>query len=123
LRGSGSCSRCVNSEIPIGVVVPPESVFGDDPILGLAEDQSDAWFVIRVAKEIVNDCTVGIHLSCEFQFERGHLQIDDDIAAQLRVLEEQANTKIFFANFEWKLAAEKRETAAQFQEKLLYVLD
>ena len=66
----------------------PERVFGDDPILRLAENQADARLVVGVPEQVVNGCEVEVHLAGVFRFERRHLQIDDAETAKLEVVEE-----------------------------------
>src|SRR5271157_400332 len=65
----------------LGVI--PQSVLGDHSILGLAEDQSYAWLIVGMSQEIVDSRQVEIHLFRKFRLERGHFEVDHNVASEL----------------------------------------
>ena len=99
----------------------PQRVFGDDPILRLAENQADARLVVRVAEHVVNGGEVEVHLAGVFRFEGRHLQVDDAEASELEVVEEQIELEVFATDFKRNLAPDVGEAGARFDEELAQV--
>ena len=56
--------------------------------LRFAENESDARLIVRMAQAVVNGGKVEVHLAGVLWLERRHLQVDDDEAAELEVVEE-----------------------------------
>ena len=100
----------------------PERVFCDDPILRLAQNETDARLVVWVTEHVVNRGEVEVHLPRVLRLERRHLQIDDAKASKLQVVEEEIDLKVFSADFEWNLAADEGEAGAEFDKELAQVL-
>src|SRR5882672_4416938 len=106
LRDSHRC-RCV-----------PESVFRNDPILRLAENEANAWLVIRMAKHVIDGGEVEVHLAGVLRLERRHLEIDDHEASKLEVVEKQIELEVLSAeNQGGYLATEKSESYAELDKK------
>lgn len=60
----------------------------------LAQDDADAWLVIRVAQQIVHRRKVEVHLASELRPELHHLEVDHDKASQPKVIEEKVEVEI-----------------------------
>lgn len=71
--------------------MPPDYAghVGDHVVLGLAQQQTDGGLVVRVGEQVVDGGHVHAELAEEGGFELDRLQFDDDIAAQLEMVEEQ----------------------------------
>ena len=96
----------------------PESVFCDDSVLRLAENESDARLVVGMAQQVVDGGKVKIHLAGILRLERRHLQIDDDKAPKLQVVEEKIELKIVSSDFERHLGTDECEADAELDEEL-----
>ena len=97
-------------------------VFGYYLVLRLAEYDSDACLIVRVAKQIINGGEVKIHLSAELRFEVLSLQLDDHIGTQSEMVEEQINAEFLTSYLDRILTADKRKADPQLQEKVSKVI-
>ena len=87
-------------------------------ILSFAQNKTDGWLVIRMPKQVVYSGEIEIQLACVRGFEGPHLEINDDEASELEVIEQEIDFEIFATHFQRILAADKREADAELQEKL-----
>jgi len=94
-----------------------QRVFGEDAVLGLAEDETDGRRVVLEAEEVVDGGAVEVHLSGILGFEVALLEIDDDEAAEVEVIEEEVEVELAVADFEAVLAADKGKAATEFEEE------
>src|SRR5690606_11005954 len=63
------------------------------------------------------------HLADEAGLERRGLELDDDVAAQLQVIEQQVDVEVVVAELEVHLPAHEGEAAAEFEQEALDVVD
>lgn len=68
-----------------------EGVLSEDPVGLLTQDEADRGLVSLVAEHVVNDVAVEVHLPGILRFERSPLDLDDDVAAQAQLVEEQVS--------------------------------
>ena len=71
-----------------------------------------------MAQQVVDRREIEIHLAGELGLERNGLQIDDHVAAQLEVIEEQVDAKFFASDRQRILAADECEADSQFEQEL-----
>jgi hypothetical protein len=95
-----------------------EWVFRNDAALLLAKNESDTRLVVRMAEHVINGGEVEVHLPRILRLERRHLQIDDNEASELQVVEEEIDLEVLASNFKRNLAADKSESDAELDEKL-----
>jgi hypothetical protein len=76
-----------------------------------------------VAEQIVGRRQVEVELADERRIERDRLELDDDEAAKLQVIEEEVEVEVLFANLQVDPAADEREAGAQLEEEPLDVVD
>jgi hypothetical protein len=67
-----------------------------------------------MAKQIVDNGKIEIHLADELSLERFRLQIDHHTAAKLQVIKKQIDKEIAFAHVEPKLTREGSEADTKF---------
>lgn len=100
-----------------------QGVFDDQFGLRLTEDQADAGLAAGVFQSAVDGRQVGVHRAGVFGFELASLEVDDDVAAQFEVVEEEVDPVVLAGTPKGILAAGKRKVGAEFKEELLDVLD
>ena len=83
----------------------------------LTEQQSDRRLVVGVGKQVVHRRHVHPQLAKESRLESHGLEFDDDVAAELQVVEEQVAVELVAAHFETDLSADEREPLAEFQQE------
>ena len=71
-----------------------------------------------MAQEVVNGGKVEIHLAGVLRLEWRHLQIHDDKAPKLQVVEEKIELKIVASDFERHLVTDEGEADAELDEEL-----
>ena len=81
---AGNADRCIDAA---------KCILDDDAVALAAQDQADAWIVVRLAVVIIQCREIEIHLAGVLRLERPRLQVDGDKAAQLAVVEEQVDVK------------------------------
>lgn len=100
-----------------------QRVFRDDAVLFLAQDQADAGFVIGVAQQIIYGGKLEVHLAGVLRLERAPFEVEDHVAAELEVIEEQVDPVFLAGDFQRDLAAYECEAQAEFKDKFLNVAD
>lgn len=98
-----------------GLVDVPQGILSEDAILGLAEDEADGGCVVFVAHEVVHGGAIEIHFTGILGLELAFLEVDDDEAAEVEVVEEKIEVKIAVADFQMILAANEGEAAPEFE--------
>ena len=61
----------------------------------------------------------GVNLAGILGLELANLQIDDDEATQMQVVEQQVDVEIIVADFHVNLPTDKREACAEFDREVL----
>ena len=77
-----------------------------------------ARLVISVAEHVIHGREVKVHLARVLRLERPHLQIDNDEASQLQMVEEQVEPEILSSNLQRNLAADESKAYAKFNQEL-----
>jgi len=89
----------------------------------LAQDQADRRLVGRVLQAVVDHVAVEVQLARILGLELAFLQVDDDERPQPQVVEQQVEVEVLVAHIQAVLAADERESLAQFEQELLHVAD
>lgn len=105
-----------------GLVEAAEGVFGDEAVLFPAEQQADGGLVVRVPQEVVHGGEVEIELADVAWREGAGFQLDDDVAAELEVIEEKIERVVFIAHFQAHLPSDEGKAGAQLQKEFLDVI-
>ena len=71
-----------------------------------------------MAEQVVDGSEVEIHLAGKLRLECFRLQIDDDKAAQLQVIEEKIDEEITSAHFQSILTGDEGKANTQFQQEI-----
>src|SRR4051812_2255854 len=100
-----------------------KGVFGHQAVLGLAEDEADGGLVVGVPEEVVDGGEVEAHLAGVLGLEVRHLELDDDVAAQAEVVEEEVEEEVPAAHGQRILGADEGEAGAQLEEEATDLLD
>lgn len=100
-----------------------QGVLDDELVVRAAEQEADRRLVIGVAEEIVGRREVEVELADERGIERDRLELDDDEAAKLQVIEEEVEVKVLVADLEVDLAADEGEAGAELEHEALEVVD
>jgi hypothetical protein len=79
--------------------------------------------VVRMAKQVLGRGEVEVQLPHEGGIEGNGLELDNDMAAQLEMIEEQVEVELLAADLETHLSADEREPTAQFEQEALNVID
>jgi hypothetical protein len=66
---------------------------------------------------VVDRRQVEVHFAGELRLEVGDLQVDDHVAAQLQVVEEQVDAEFLAADLQQILAADEREADAELEQE------
>ncbi len=74
-------------------------------------------------QQVIDHGQVEVELTDEGRLERHGLQLDDDEAPQLQVIEEQVDPEVLVADLERDLATDEREAGSQLQQEPLDVRD
>ena len=91
-------------------------------VLALAEQQPDGGRVVGVAHQVVHGGEVPVHLADEGGAERHRLELDDDVPAELEVVEQQVHADVGVANLEEHLPADEGESGPHLQQEALDVI-
>ena len=118
-KPTGSASVMRKVETPIIA----QGVFCNHAVRAAAEQETNRRGVGGIAQEVVDRGEVEIQLAGELWPELAHFQINDDIAVQLDVVEEEIQIEILLTNLKMILAAEKGEANAKFEHECLQVLE
>jgi hypothetical protein len=86
LLGKGSGELVLGDSDGLGNVA--QSIFSNEAVPGLTENQAYAWLVVRMPEQFVYRRKVEVHLTCKFRSERLHFQIDDHEGSKIQVIEE-----------------------------------
>lgn len=95
-----------------------QSILNHRFVLALAQDDADGRLIVEMAHQIVHCRQVELHLPSVPRTELFHLEINDDKAAQLQVVEEEINEELVAHHLKAILAAHKSEADAKFQKEL-----
>lgn len=76
-----------------------------------------------MAEHVVNDVAVEVHLPGVLGLERSPLDLDDDVAAQAQVVEEQVEIEVALLEVQVILAPDERAALTQFDQELLQMGD
>ena len=76
-----------------------------------------------MSKCVVDRGEIEIHFARGFGGKVACLEIDDDEAAQLQVIEEEIEVEVLIANVQVNLPSDQCKSRAQFEEKFLDVVD
>lgn len=104
-----------------GLVDVAQGIFGQDAVLGLAEDEAEGGRVVLAPELVVHHGAVKVHLAGILGFEITLFQIHDNEATQVQVVEEQVEVELTVTDVEPVLAAYEGEATPEFQEELLQV--
>ena len=99
-----------------------QGVLHDHPVLALAEQQADGGRVVGVAHQVVDGGEVQVHLADEGGAERHRLELDDDVPAELEVVEQQVHAEVAVANLKEHLPADEGESGPHLQQEALDVV-
>ena len=99
-----------------------QGVFHDHAVLALAEQQADGGGVVGVAHQVVHGGEVQVHLADEGGAERDRLELDDDVPAELEVVEQQVHAEVAVADLEEHLPADEGESGPHLQQEALDVV-
>src|SRR3954464_3865877 len=105
------------------LLLPLEGVLGHQAVLGLAEDEADGGLVVGAAEEVVDGGEIEAHLAGVLGLEVRHLELDDDVAAQVEVVEEEVEEEVPAAHGQRILGADEGEAGAQLEEEATDLLD
>src|SRR5437763_614994 len=99
LLRAGESTAQVGGQSPVArdadrLLLALEGVFGHQAMLGLAEDEADGGLIVGVAEKIVDGGEVEAHLAGVLGLEVRHLELDDDVAAQVEVVEEEGEEEV-----------------------------
>ena len=86
--------------------------------MALAEQQTDGWCVGYSAKEVIHRRQIKIELTCPFRLKLACLELDDKVAVEPDMIEEQVDIESLVADLERYLAANKGEAPAQFEKQI-----
>src|SRR5262249_9435495 len=100
-----------------------QCVFGDNLAARLAKNQPKRQFVIWMTQQVVYRGQVEIHLARIFRFEPGRLEIHDDVASELQVIEQQIDVEVLAIHHEMHLLPHESETRAELDEKFADVCE
>ena len=98
-----------------------QGVLHDHPVLALAEQQADGGRVVGVAHQVVHGREVQVHVADEGGAERHRLELDDDVPAELEVVEQQVHAEVAIADLEEHLPADEGESGPHLQQEALDV--
>ena len=70
-------------------------------------------------EEVIDGGEVKVHLAEMFRCETARLELDDDMAAETGVVEEQIEEEVLVADLEVDLASDEGEAGAEFKEEVL----
>lgn len=100
-----------------------QRVLGYRAILIAAEDETDRGVVRRMFQLVIDGVQVEVKLSDMLWLEAAALELDDDKAAQLEMIEEQVNVKVTLTDLKMHLTTDERETGTELDQKPGDVLD
>jgi hypothetical protein len=92
-------------------------VLGDHPVLGLAEQEADRRAVAVGAELGVDRAQVEVELAGMLGPEVAGLELDDDVAAEVGVVEQQVEVEVLTADLEMDLAADEREAGSELEQE------
>ena len=119
--GQGLCELVLGDTERARVV--PQRVLGDDLVLGLAEDQANRRRVLFVLDLRVDRCHVEAELADVLGAELACFELDDDLGAELEVVEEQVDEEVIASHFQVNLPSDIGEPGAELEEELGDVID
>lgn len=99
-----------------------QGVFDDEAVRAAAEEEADGGGVLRGAQEVVDGRAVEVELAGVLGTERAHLQVDDDVAVELDVVEDEVDEEVVLADREVVLAAEEGEADAELEHEILQMV-
>ena len=97
-----------------------EHVFDDGIVLVGAEDQANRGVVLLNTYFTIKIVNVHLHLADVAMSELFCFQVDDHIALEAHVIEDQVRIEMIPVECESSLAGYKGESISQFQQKLLH---
>jgi len=74
-----------------------------------------------MTKQIIDGGKIEVHLAGVLRLERAALEVEDNEASKLQVIEEQVDSVFLLGHFERHLSANEREADSQLKEELLDV--
>ena len=92
-----------------------QSVFGDDTVAVLTEDQADRGGVGFVAEFVIHDVQIEIHLAGVLGLKCSLFQVDGDEATQSQMIEKQINVEVFVPDGDGILPTDEGEPLAEFE--------
>jgi hypothetical protein len=105
-----------------GLVEAAEGILDDELVFAPAEQEADGGLIVGVAQEIVHGGAVEIELADIAGLEGAGFQLDDDVAAQTQVVEQQVEIEVIATDLQMNTPADKGETCPQLQQEALDVV-
>jgi hypothetical protein len=97
----------------------PESILRDDPVLFPAQENPNGRLINRgIAEKIISSRQVEVQLAGKLRYKFADLQLDDDVAVQPGMVEQQIEIKILVPDFKMILAAEKCKSDPEFDKEI-----
>ena len=106
-----------------GFIDAEEGVFGDEAVLGLAEQEADGGLVVRGFHLGIHGAEVEVELSGVLGFEGLGLEFHDDVALEPGVVKEEVEKELVAADDKLELTPDKGESRAQLQQEASDVAD
>lgn len=100
-----------------------QGVLDHELVLATAQEQTDRRLIGRVLQQLIDHGQVEVELTDEGRFARYGLQLDDDEATQLQMIEEQVDLEVLVTDLKRNLPTNEREAGAQLQQEPLDVRD
>jgi hypothetical protein len=95
-----------------------EGIFSQGAVVRLTEKQAYGRGIRSIAEQIVDGGQIEVELARPLGLELSRLQLDDKVAVQPEMIEEQIDVEGLTADLERHLAADEGEPAAKLQEKV-----
>src|SRR5579871_4397350 len=106
-----------------GFVDVAQSILRHYFVFRSAKDNADGGTVVRMPQLSIHCREVEVHLTCVLRGKLPDFQVYNDVAAQFEMVEKHVHLKLISADIEAIGAADEREAFAEFEQKLLDVVD
>lgn len=100
----------------------PQGLFYHNPALPLAEQQSNARFVVGIAQEVIYCGKIQIHLAHVGRIKRSGFEFHDDKATAVEMVKEEVYVEVAVADFQEHLPPDEGEACGEFQQEALDVV-
>ena len=98
-------------------VHPAQCVLDHQFLFCFTEDEADGWLISGVLEKVIHRGEVEIHFAGVLRLEGATLQVDDDEATKLQVVEQKVKAIVFARNLQRVLAANEGKPCAEFQQE------